>query len=86
MRYLKYHALGNDYIVLPPALDEAPPAVETVRHICHRHYGVGSDGILYGPLARVVSLNCLDEPLQNRIQMFKHCQLINELRWNAIGQ
>ena len=51
MRYLKYHALGNDYIVLPPALDEAPPAVETVRRICHRHYGVGSDGILYGPLA-----------------------------------
>ncbi|MBN1922721.1 MAG: diaminopimelate epimerase [Anaerolineae bacterium] len=50
MRYLKYHALGNDYIVLPPAHAEAPPATETVRRICHRHYGVGSDGILYGPL------------------------------------
>ncbi len=35
MRYCKYHALGNDYIV---------------RVICHRNYGIGSDGILYGPL------------------------------------
>lgn len=51
MRYLKYHALGNDYIVLRPVPDETPPAVETVRRICHRHYGVGSDGILIGPLA-----------------------------------
>jgi len=50
MRYLKYHALGNDYIVLCPetfGLDLSP---DVVRIICHRNYGVGSDGILYGPL------------------------------------
>jgi diaminopimelate epimerase len=50
MKYLKYHALGNDYIVLPPdeVIDEL--SFERVRLICHRNYGIGSDGILFGPL------------------------------------
>lgn len=50
MRFLKYHGLGNDYIVINPAdLDEALDA-RRVQRICDRHYGVGSDGILLGPL------------------------------------
>jgi len=52
MRFYKYHALGNDYIVLDPA--DFPtwkaPGRDTIRVICHRNYGVGSDGILWGPL------------------------------------
>lgn len=50
MRFSRYHALGNDYLVVDPAdhADEFSVG-ETVR-ICHRHYGVGSDGILWGPL------------------------------------
>ncbi len=52
MRFHKYHALGNDYIVLDPAdfPDWAAPAVDQIRVICHRNFGVGSDGILWGPL------------------------------------
>jgi diaminopimelate epimerase len=48
--FYKYHALGNDYIVLNPA--EAGDCLTTasIRLICHRNYGVGSDGILLGPL------------------------------------
>ncbi|MEM0966522.1 MAG: diaminopimelate epimerase [Verrucomicrobiota bacterium] len=45
----KYHALGNDYLVLDPNHGELPDE-ETVREICHRNFGVGSDGILEGPL------------------------------------
>jgi diaminopimelate epimerase len=52
MRFHKYHALGNDYIVLDPA--DFPtwkaPGRETIRVICHRNFGVGSDGILWGPI------------------------------------
>jgi diaminopimelate epimerase len=52
MRFFKYHALGNDYIVMNPA--DFPgwtaPTVEQIRVICHRNFGVGSDGILWGPL------------------------------------
>ena len=51
MRFSKYHALGNDYIVLDPANVGEMPSSEKVRAICHRNFGVGSDGILYGPTA-----------------------------------
>lgn len=53
MRFYKYHALGNDYIVLNPAdfpQWNGAPTVEQIRIICHRNFGVGSDGILWGPL------------------------------------
>ncbi len=53
MRFHKYHALGNDYIVLNPADFPAwgtAPTREQIRVICHRNFGVGSDGILWGPL------------------------------------
>jgi diaminopimelate epimerase len=52
MRFHKYHALGNDYIVLDPAdyPEWRAPTAAQVRVVCHRNYGVGSDGILWGPL------------------------------------
>jgi diaminopimelate epimerase len=50
MNFFKYHALGNDYIVLDPSDYGERPTASQIRVICHRHYGVGSDGILYGPL------------------------------------
>lgn len=53
MRFHKYHALGNDYIVLNPGdfPSWAPaPSIEQIRVVCHRNFGVGSDGILWGPL------------------------------------
>lgn len=53
MRFHKYHALGNDYIVCDPV--DFPqwkdaPSVAQIRVVCHRNFGVGSDGILWGPL------------------------------------
>lgn len=47
--FQKYHALGNDYFVLDPAEADLPPPEDIVR-ICHRNFGLGSDGILFGPL------------------------------------
>lgn len=49
MKYSKYHALGNDYIVLNPADVNRNLGSDRIRLICHRNYGVGSDGILFGP-------------------------------------
>lgn len=49
MKFSKYHGLGNDYIVMTPE-DLTDPSPATVRRICDRHFGVGSDGILLGPL------------------------------------
>lgn len=49
MKFYKYHALGNDYLVLDPKDAAALPTEEEIIRICHRNFGLGSDGILYGP-------------------------------------
>jgi diaminopimelate epimerase len=48
--FAKYHALGNDYIVIDPKNLPSPLTAEQIKTICHRNFGVGSDGILLGPL------------------------------------
>ena len=50
MRYAKYHALGNDYIVIRPAKLPSELGPDVIRLVGHRNYGVGSDGIRLGPL------------------------------------
>jgi len=50
MKYAKYHALGNDYVVIHPAELHKSLSMNMIRLICHRNYGIGADGILLGPL------------------------------------
>ena len=49
MKFYKYHALGNDYLVVDPQDFPGPFSVEQIQLICHRNFGIGSDGILFGP-------------------------------------
>lgn len=49
MKFYKYHALGNDYIVLDPGEFDCELNEKLIRRICHRNFGIGADGILYGP-------------------------------------
>ena len=49
IKFSKYHALWNDYIVIDPNINEISLDPKTVALICHRNFGIGSDGILYGP-------------------------------------
>ena len=48
MRFAKYHALGNDYVVIPTSGQDIELHPEQIQRICHRNYGIGSDGILLG--------------------------------------
>jgi len=48
--FAKYHALGNDMIVIDPETFEFDLTPATIRLICQRHFGLGGDGICYGPL------------------------------------
>src|SRR6266700_3078933 len=50
MKFFKYHALGNDYLVIDPQDWPSPLTPLQIKVICHRNFGVGSDGILLGPL------------------------------------
>ena len=47
MQLTKHHGLGNDFLVLLD-LDERHGAVdgETARALCHRHTGIGADGLI----------------------------------------
>jgi diaminopimelate epimerase len=45
IEFHKYHALGNDYLVLP-GIDPAALTAATISRICDRHFGLGSDGLL----------------------------------------
>tara|TARA_B100000686_G_C16674937_1_gene908620 strand:- start:326 stop:1180 length:855 start_codon:yes stop_codon:yes gene_type:complete len=51
MQFLKYHALGNDYLVLDSLNNDLPSVsltAEQVSKICNRNFGIGADGILIG--------------------------------------
>jgi diaminopimelate epimerase len=46
VRFEKWQALGNDYVILEA--EELPwrPTAQRIRHLCDPHFGVGSDGVL----------------------------------------
>ncbi len=46
MKYAKYHALGNDYVVMSREELGVATDIATIQRICHRNYGIGSDGLL----------------------------------------
>jgi diaminopimelate epimerase len=45
-RFTKGHGLGNDYLVMEEGDLDFPLTPAAVRWLCHRHWGLGSDGIL----------------------------------------
>jgi len=58
--FRKYHALGNDYIVIDPRAFPFIPEMAAIQAICDRNMGAGSDGILLGPLSGKDDLAGLD--------------------------
>jgi len=50
VHFRKYHGLGNDYLVIDPNVHDVNLTPDTIRLICDRNFGIGADGILYGPI------------------------------------
>jgi diaminopimelate epimerase len=46
MRFEKWTALGNDYLIVEAAALPWEPTQERVKRLCDPHFGVGSDGVL----------------------------------------
>jgi diaminopimelate epimerase len=62
MRFSKWHALGNTYLLLERADLETPLGPDDARRLCDPHRSVGADGVLeivevHGPEAEVVVWN-----------------------------
>jgi len=45
-KFVKSHGLGNDYIVIEGGAISFEIKPEAIKLLCHRNYGIGSDGIL----------------------------------------
>lgn len=48
----RYHGLGNDYFVFDPNKNELELTTENVKMICNRNMGMGSDGVVEGPIMK----------------------------------
>jgi diaminopimelate epimerase len=46
MKFEKWTALGNDYLIVEAAALEWEPSPARIRRLCDPHFGVGSDGVL----------------------------------------
>ena len=62
MRFEKWQALGNDYLIVERAQLPFEPTAGRIRLLCSSHYGVGSDGLLLlspceGHVARLTIFN-----------------------------
>ena len=50
IKFYKYTAYGNDYIVIDPNKNRFEVDKNIIEKICNRNFGIGSDGILLGPI------------------------------------
>jgi diaminopimelate epimerase len=50
LQFRKYHGFGNDYLIFDPNRSEVTLPPEQMQLVCNRNFGLGSDGILVGPL------------------------------------
>ena len=46
MRFSKYHALGNDYVVVEHDQFAPHMSPENIARVCADHFGIGADGVL----------------------------------------
>lgn len=47
MRFIKTHAYGNDFLLVPEDdVTDRPDLATLSRHLCDRHRGIGADGVI----------------------------------------
>ena len=47
IKLIKAHAYGNDFLIAPDPLTPGSDEAAFARAVCHRHYGVGADGLMF---------------------------------------
>lgn len=46
MKFTKMHGLGNDFVLIEDREEKLNLTPKQISHICHRHLGVGADGLI----------------------------------------
>ena len=44
--FYKYHGSGNDFILIDNRAGIVALNTEQIAHLCHRHMGIGADGLM----------------------------------------
>jgi diaminopimelate epimerase len=79
MRFEKWQALGNDYVILEAAALPFALTADAIRLLCDRHAGIGADGVL--------ELSAADEPgFVARLRIFNPDGSEAELSGNGVRQ
>ena len=79
MRFEKWQALGNDYLIVEAAETALELTPARVRRLCAPHVGVGADGVLL--------LSAPDEPgFVARVRIFNPDGSEAELSGNGVRQ
>ena len=55
----KYQGLGNDYLILDAVRNRVQLQGKKAALLCQRGFGLGADGVLYGPCLLYTSPVCL---------------------------
>jgi diaminopimelate epimerase len=46
VQFFKYHGTGNDFIMIDDREETFPISRDRIAALCHRHYGIGADGLI----------------------------------------
>lgn len=46
LQFAKWHGTGNDFILIDDRAGSFPASTDLVQHLCDRHFGIGSDGLI----------------------------------------
>lgn len=46
IHFYKYHGAGNDFVIADNRDGKIQLSQEQVAHLCHRHFGIGADGLM----------------------------------------
>jgi len=86
-RFTKGHGLGNDYLVMEEQELGFPLSPNAVRWICHRHWGVGSDGILLRTASGVadVGLRIFNPDGSEAEKAGNGLRLVAKYLWERVG-
>lgn len=56
MKFFKYQALGNDFIIIDNSLLHSEITLDAIRRLCDRRFGIGADGLLLVKESRVADV------------------------------
>lgn len=76
MKFTKMHGAGNDYVYVDGFQEKVPNAADVAVKVSHRHYGIGSDGLIL--------IQPTDDSTAARMEMYNSDGSMSEMCGNGL--